>query len=71
MTMESFSTRYSSRIAPIKDALARLAGCKAYKKQTVPNFTDLVLSKKPAGKKWLQFELICALEIGTLIDTLY
>ena len=43
-------TRYSLRIAPINDALVRLTGCKAYKNPTVPNFTDLVWSKKPAEK---------------------
>ena len=29
-------TRYSSRIAPINDALVRLAGCKAYKNKPYP-----------------------------------
>ena len=32
-------------------------------KQTIPNFTDLIWS---AGKKWLSFELMCALQIVTL-----
>ena len=91
-------TTYSLRIAPINDALVRLAGCKAYKNKPYPilltlygprnqleksellyaveiatlnrytvvtrcmSWTDLICSdtKNQAVKKWLPFELICA-----------
>ena len=62
------TTRYPLRIAPINDTLVRLAGFKAYENKPYPTLLTLYgqYSKKPAGKKWLLFELICAVYIVTL-----
>ena len=58
-------TRYSSRFAPIIDAIVRLSGCKAYENKPYTIVLTLYGPRKQL-EIVVPFGLICAVEIVTL-----